>query len=63
MGTKEAKRLYRSRASLCELSNAHTRCLRGVDQFLVRGLTRVTSVVLLSAIATNVLQHAATLVA
>lgn len=63
METDDAKRLYRSRASLCELSNAHTRCLRGVDRFLVRGLGKVTSVVLLSALATNLLQHATTLLA
>jgi hypothetical protein len=63
METEEAKRLYRRRASLCELSNAHTRCHRGLDQFLVRGLTKVTSVVLLSALASNLLQHATTLLA
>jgi len=50
--------LYRARASLCELLNAH---VRSIDQFLVRGLAKVTSVVLLGAIATNLLQHAATL--
>lgn len=61
METDEARRLYRARASLCELMNAHVRSRRGIDQFLVRGLQKVTSVVLLGAIACNLLQHAATL--
>lgn len=63
METEEAKKLYRARASLCELMNAHLRTHHGVDQFLVRGLAKITSVVLLGAIASNVLQHAATLLA
>jgi hypothetical protein len=63
MQTDDAKRKYRARAGLCELSNAHLRSHHGVDQFLVRGLTKVTSVVLFAAIASNVLQHAATLLA
>ncbi len=45
---------------LRELTNEHRRCLRGIDQFLVRGLNKVT-IVLLSALATNLLQHATTL--
>lgn len=61
METDEAKRLYRARSSLCELMNAHLRTHHGVDQFLLRGLTKVTSVVLLGAIASNLLQHASTL--
>ena len=61
METDEAKRTYRARAGLCELSNAHLRSHHGVEQFLVRGLTKVTSVILFAAIASNVLQHAATL--
>jgi transposase len=61
METDEARRLYRARASLCELMNAHISRLRGVDQFLVRGLGKVTSVVLLAAIASNLLQHASAL--
>jgi hypothetical protein len=63
METDEAKRLYRARASLCELSNAHLRTHHGVDQFLVRGLAKVTCVALLGAITSNLLQHAATLLA
>ena len=60
MTTDEAKAVYRARASLCELINAHLRSHHGVEQFLVRGLAKVTSVALLAAIASNVLQHAST---
>lgn len=63
METDEAKRLYRARASLCELTNAHLRTHHGVDHFLVRGLAKVTCVALLGAIASNLLQHAGTLLA
>jgi transposase len=61
MTTDEAKVVYRARASLCELINAHLRSHHGVEQFLVRGLAKVTCVALLAAIASNVLQHASTL--
>jgi len=61
METDEAKQLYRARASLCELMNAHLRRHHGVDYFLVRGLAKVTCVALFSAIASNLLQHAAML--
>jgi hypothetical protein len=60
METDEAKALYRARASLCELLNARMRSY-GLEQFVVRGLRKVTNVVLLAAIASNILQHAATL--
>jgi transposase len=63
METDEAKKLYRARASLCELMNAHLRTHHGVDHFLVRGLAKVTCVALLGAIASNLLQHATTLLA
>lgn len=58
METEDAKKLYRARASLCELMNAHLRVHHGVDKFLVRGLAKVTCVVLLAAITSNLLQHA-----
>lgn len=61
MDTAEAKTLYRARAGLCELMNAHLRSHHGVNQFLVRGLAKVTNVTLLAVIASNLLQHAATL--
>jgi hypothetical protein len=63
METDDAKKLYRARASLCELSNAHLRTHHGLGQFLVRGLVKVTNVTLLGAIAANLLQHATTLLA
>jgi transposase len=63
MLTDEAKQLYRARAGLCELSNAHLRHHHGVDQFLIRGLAKATSVALLGVIASNLLQHASTLLA
>jgi transposase len=63
METDEAKLLYRARASLCELMNAHLRTHHGVDHFLVRGLAKVTCVVLLAALASNLLQHATALLA
>jgi transposase len=61
METPEAKKLYRARASLCELVNAHLRVHHGVDNFLVRGLAKVTCVVLLAVITSNLLQHSSTL--
>jgi transposase len=41
METEEAQRLYRARASLCELTNAHGRA-HGLQHFFVRGLGKVT---------------------
>lgn len=61
METDEAKPLYRARAGLCELTNAHLRAHHGLDRFFVRGLQKVSCVVLLAAIASNLLQHASTL--
>lgn len=58
METDEAKQRYRARAGLCELMNAHLRTHHGVNQFLVRGLAKVTCVATLAAIASNLLQHA-----
>ena len=37
MQTDEAKEIYRARASLCELPNAHFKSRLGLSQFLVRG--------------------------
>jgi transposase len=61
MQSEDAQRLYRARAGLCELMNAHLRSHHGVNQFLVRGVGKVTCVALLAAIASNLLQHAKTL--
>lgn len=61
MESEAAKQRYRARASLCELMNAHLRTHHGVDRLLVRGVKKVTCVVLLAAIASNLLQHASVL--
>lgn len=61
METPEAQKLYRARAGLCELMNAHARTHHGLDHFLVRGLKKITCVVLLTAIASNLLQNAVAL--
>jgi hypothetical protein len=58
MGTPEAKELYRARAGLCELTHANQKSHHGITQFLVKGIDKVTCVVLMSAIASNLAQHA-----
>ncbi len=55
METQEAKQLYRARGSLAEWANAQVRQL-GVSQFTVRGLGKVTTVMLLVAVAHNLLR-------
>lgn len=52
MATEEGKQIYKQRGATAELVNAHAR-RRGLQQFLVRGLERVLSVVLLHAITHN----------
>ncbi len=63
METDEAKRLYRARASLVELANAHVKEQLGLEQLLVRGLAKVTCVALLTSLAFNIVQNAARLLA
>jgi transposase len=63
METDEAKQTYRARASLCELPNAHFKSRLGLGSLLVRGLDKVTCVVLLTALASNLLAHASALLA
>ena len=58
METPDAKELYRARAGLAELPNAHFKNRLGLGQFLVRGLENVTSVALLTGLAFNLLSHA-----
>jgi transposase len=58
METDEAKRAYRARAGLCELSNAHLKDHHGTASVIVRGLAKVTCVALLGAIAANIVAHA-----
>jgi hypothetical protein len=55
MSTEEAKAVYRQRGSMAEWTNAQVR-LHGVSQFSVRGLAKVTSVMLLIAVAHNLLR-------
>lgn len=56
MGSVEGKSLYKQRASTSETVNADVRTYRGLDRFLVRGLTKVTCVALWSALAYNVMR-------
>lgn len=58
METDDAKKLYRARAGLAELANAHQKTHHGIAQMLVRGVAKVTCVMLLNAIGSNLLQHA-----
>lgn len=58
MATEAAKAVYRGRGATAEWSNAQVR-QHGVSQFTVRGLTKVTTVMLLVAIAHNLLRWAA----
>jgi len=57
MQTDEAKQLFRARASLCELPNAHFKSRLGLGHLLVRGLNKITCVALLTALASNLLAH------
>jgi transposase len=61
MRTAEAKEQMRARASLCELSNAHIKTRFSMASLLVRGLTNVTCMVLLTALTANLVAHAASL--
>jgi transposase len=63
MQTDEAKKLYKARAGLCELTNAHLKHHHGTSQVLVRGLDKVKCVALLGALTANLLAHAHSLLA
>ena len=56
MGTEEAKRVYIQRGVLAERTNADLRSHRGLDRLNVRGLHKVKAVVLLAALAFNLLR-------
>ena len=58
MATKEAKAVYRQRGSTAEWANAQV-SQHGVSRFTVRGLAKVTSVMLLVAVGHNLLRWAA----
>ena len=55
MATSAAQVIYRDRAATAEWTNAQLRW-HSLGRFTVRGLSRVTSVVLLAAVAHNLLR-------
>ena len=55
MGTDEAKVIYKRRAATAECVNAHSRN-RGLQQFRVRGLAKVKCVMLIFALAHNLMR-------
>ncbi len=57
MATEPAKAIYRERGATAEWANAQVR-QHGVSQFTVRGLGKVTTVMLLVAVAHNLLRWA-----
>ena len=58
MATEEAKAVYKERGATAEWVNAQVR-QHGVSQFTVRGLVKATTVMLLVAVAHNLLRWAA----
>jgi hypothetical protein len=58
MGTEEAKEIYKKRAATAECVNAQSRN-RGLQQFRVRGLAKVKCVMLIFALAHNLMRMAA----
>ena len=58
MATEEAKAVYRERGSTAEWANAQV-SQHGVSRFTVRGVAKVTSVMLLVAVGHNLLRWAA----
>jgi transposase len=56
MRTAEAKEIYKQRAATAETTNADLRCKRGLQQFVVRGTSKVLSVTLWAALAYNLLR-------
>lgn len=58
MATEEAKKIYAQRGSSVETVNADLKCFRGLSRIAVRGLKRVRSQVLWSALAYNLLHFA-----
>jgi transposase len=59
MGTPEGQATYRQRGAIAEWTNAQLRGRHGLHRFTVRGVDRVTSVVLLLAVAHNLLRYLA----
>lgn len=56
MGTDRARAIYKDRAATAERTNADLRCRRGLGDLPVRGLGKVMSVALWSAIAFNLMR-------
>jgi transposase len=63
MSTEEAKEKMRARSGLSELTNAHAKTRFAMASVLVRGIDKVTSVVLLTMLTANLLAHAPALLA
>jgi transposase len=59
MGTPEGQATYRQRGGIAEWTNAQLRFRHGLQRFTVRGVDRVTSVVLLLAVTHNLLRYLA----
>jgi len=57
MATEEAKAVYKNRGAIAEWTNAQIR-QHGLSRFTVRGIAKVTTVMLLVVIAHNILQWA-----
>ena len=55
MGSTEARAIYRERAATAECANAQARN-RGLRQFPVRGLRKVTTIALWFALAHNMMR-------
>ena len=55
MGTDEAKEIYKRRAATAECVNAQSRN-RGLQQFKVRGVAKVKCVMLIFALAHNLMR-------
>lgn len=56
MGTPEAKSIYKERAATAECVNAQCRSRYGLQQFTVRGVSKVACLVLLTVITHNLLR-------
>jgi len=58
MATEEGKEIYKERAATSETVNADLRSYRGLSQFTVRGLEKITCVALWCALAYNLMHFA-----
>jgi transposase len=59
MGTDDGKAIYRQRSGIAEWTNAQLRVRHGLQRLTVRGVDRVTSVVLLLDVTHNLLRYLA----